>query len=97
MEGTTIIGTNATLNYNFPIGPHTLTLTVTDNDNLTSTDEVLINIIQPFSRETAHIGDISLVINEVINGKNRFCSVTATISVLNQENLSIAGADVTAT
>lgn len=43
-EGATVLGTNASLTQLFALGSHTLTLTVTDNGGLTSTDTVVLMV-----------------------------------------------------
>jgi len=43
-EGTTILGTTAVIAYDFTVGIHTVTLTVTDNGGLTGSDTAVITI-----------------------------------------------------
>ncbi len=43
-EGTTVLGTTAVIAYDFTVGIHTVTLTVTDNGGLTDSDTAVITI-----------------------------------------------------
>lgn len=44
-EGTTVLGTGATLMVSLPLGPHSITLTVTSSGGGTDDDEVLVTIV----------------------------------------------------
>jgi hypothetical protein len=44
-EGTTLLGTGVTLNASLALGPHTITLTVSDPSNASSQDTVVINVV----------------------------------------------------
>lgn len=79
-EGSIVLGTNRVLNYNFPIGLHTVTLTVTDNNNAIDVDTLEINIIEQFTLPPRTIisvigtgawgysGDEGLAINAELRG-----------------------------
>lgn len=43
-EGETVLGTDKVITYDFTVGTHNVILTVTDNDNLTDSDEVIITV-----------------------------------------------------
>ena len=56
-EGSTQLGTGATLNVTLAVGSHTITLTVTDNGGLTGTDKVVITVNAPANQApTANAG-----------------------------------------
>lgn len=44
-EGTTLLSTNAIDSLEFPLGEHLVTLTVTDNDGYTSTDQLRVAVV----------------------------------------------------
>lgn len=64
-EGTTLLGEGKIINCSFVVGPHTVTLTVTDNEDATDSDEVVVtvNANQPpladaGPDQSAYVGDI---------------------------------------
>jgi len=66
MEGETVLGTDEVITYNFTVGTHNVTLTVTDNDDLTDTDEVIITV-EANKAPTANAGpDRSVCVNETV-------------------------------
>lgn len=85
-EGSTTLGTGATLNYTFSIGIHTLTLAVTDNNGATATDQIIITVNEPaplpFLQDGGSDGIISIEAenfdNKVSQGGHDWVEATAT-------------------
>jgi hypothetical protein len=46
-EGDSVLGTSAQITYDFPVGTHTVTLTVTDDGGSTAADEIVITVTAP--------------------------------------------------
>jgi hypothetical protein len=46
-EGDSVLGTSAQITYDFPVGTHTATLTVTDDGGSTAADEIVITVTAP--------------------------------------------------
>ena len=45
IEGTTVLGTEAVISYDFSVGTYTVTLTVTDNEGVSASDQTVITVI----------------------------------------------------
>ncbi len=65
-EGDEVLGNTEEITYNFTIGTHNVTLTVTDDENLISTDEVIITV-EPNQAPIADAGlDQTVLVNEMM-------------------------------
>lgn len=65
-EGETVLGNTEVMTYDFTVGTHTVTLTVTDNENLTNTDETIITV-EPNQAPIADAGlDQTVSVNEIV-------------------------------
>ncbi len=96
-EGAALLGTGSTLNTTFPTGVHTVTLTVADSGSATSTDNVNVTITTPAPANSVHIGSISFTSEVSVRKSIRSCRVNANVSVLNQNNATVGGANVAGT
>jgi len=66
MEGGTVLGTAEVITCNFNVGTHSVTLTVTDDDGLTDSNEVIITV-EANKAPTANAGlDRSVCVNEAV-------------------------------
>ena len=52
-EGTTVLGNTSSISPSLSVGTHTLTLTVTDNGGASTSDEVVITIVEPANQDPA--------------------------------------------
>jgi PKD repeat protein len=64
-EDSTVLGTAAIVNYNFPVGIHTVTLNVTDSEGASAYDEIIITVFanqEPVANagpdKSAYVGDV---------------------------------------
>ena len=65
-EGETVLGTTEVITYDLTVGTHTVTLTVTDDETLTNTDEVIITV-EPNQAPIAGAGlDQTVLVNDMV-------------------------------
>ncbi|MCK5484722.1 MAG: S8 family serine peptidase, partial [Desulfobacterales bacterium] len=65
-EGGIVLGNTEVMTYNFTVGTHNVTLTVTDNENLTNADEVIITV-EPNQTPIADAGpDQTVLVNGTV-------------------------------
>lgn len=93
-EGTTSLGTAASITFNFAVGVHIVTLTVTDDDGLTDTDDIIITVTEPASIETMHVSSIDMDLSTRKAGKNTFTKALATVTIVDDEGSPVGGATV---
>ena len=91
-EGATPLGSGETLGLTLGDGVHTITLTVTDDDGATATDDVIVAIAAPPAPEfSVHVGDLDASTTSL--PKNRW-SATATVTVHDEGDAVVIGATV---
>ncbi len=73
-----------------------MTLTVTDNDNLSNTDEVIITVVTVTEEPTnlMHISDITMDTGSRTAGRNTFTWALATVNVVDSNNDPVQNAVV---
>ena len=98
-EGDTVLGTGEMIIHDFTVGTHTVTLTVTDNDNLSNTDEVIITVVTVTEEPTnlMHISDISMDSGIKNAAKNTFIWAMATVTVVDSNGTTVPNAVVSGT
>ena len=66
-EGTMFIGNGSSVNYDFPVGTHVVTLSVEDNNGMTDTDEIVVTV-NPNQAPIANAGpDQSSFVGTIVN------------------------------
>ncbi|MDD5110549.1 MAG: alkaline phosphatase family protein [Patescibacteria group bacterium] len=97
-EAGTVLATTPTFDHSFTTGSHSVYLTVTDNDGLTSLDTAVITVnpyVPPPPATTIHVGSITMTKETTIRGKKTNCRATAAVTILNQNNAAVRSANVT--
>jgi thermitase len=90
-EGSAWVGGGQTPTVSLPLGTHTLTLRVIDNDGGVGTDTVVITVTPPSAPATAHIGDL-----DGSSGASKSAwTARVTVTVHNASHQPVAGATVT--
>ena len=93
-EGTTILGTAASITESFAVGVHTVTLTVTDDGGLKDTDNVTITVTEPGGEMAMHVFNIVMSLSTRSAGPNTFARAFATVTIVDTEGSPVEGATV---
>jgi thermitase len=91
-EGSTVLATIAAPAVTLMVGTHTLTLTVTDNNEATGSDTVVVTV-NPFAASSTHVGDL----DSSASGNKSAWTARVTITVHNTIHQIVAGAVVSGT
>lgn len=92
-EGTTVLGTTASITVVFALGSHTVTLTVTDNGGATSSDSVVITVNEPST--TATSVSVDSIIYATEGGRNSDKHLLITVALLDDFDQAVSSASVT--
>jgi len=91
-EGSTVLATIAAPAVTLMVGTHTLTLTVTDNNEATGSDTVVVTV-NPFAASSTHVGDL----DSSASGNKSAWTARVTITVHDTIHQIVAGAVVSGT
>ena len=90
-EGNFVVGTGATPTVSFPVGSHSLTLRVSDEDGGTGTDSVVVTINPRPAPASTHVGDL----DGSATGSKSAWSARVTVTVHDANHQVVIGAAVT--
>ncbi len=91
--GDNVLGDTGILTYDFTVGVHTVTLTVQDDGEATSSDDVIVTVNEATASPTLHIASIDMSTERIkLNGWYTYA--TATVYIVNASGYPIEGAAV---
>jgi subtilisin len=93
-EGDTQLGMGVQFTHDFSVGTHVVTLTVTDDDDATDVDEVIITVTSVPSGDTMHVQSIIMDTDSRTAGKNTFVWAIATVTIVDDSDNPVEGATV---
>ena len=91
--GDNVLGDTEILTYDFTVGVHTVTLTVQDDGEATSSDDVIVTVNEATASPTLHIASIDMSTERIkLNGWYTYA--TATVYIVDASGYPIEGAAV---